>query len=93
MKSFFGNILLFVGISAIVLLLFQLSLDHARGGESAPLLSSVRYDPYGTAAVKEFLKESGSPVYILNKSSLNSVPGGVMLQTVTLRLSSPREFG
>ncbi len=63
-----------------------LYLTHwaARGGETAPLFSVQRYDPYGCAALYELLRRQGRPVHLLSTPRLSRHARGVLLQIVPI---------
>ena len=44
---------------------YRMSYVASRGGDAAPLYSTQRYDPYGTAALYQLLSEQGVDVRIL----------------------------
>lgn len=64
-----------------VVAFFRLSKWQSRGGEEAPLYSTMRYDPYGTAALKELLHERGIKTSTLNGPRPTQKDRGVLIQT------------
>jgi len=84
MKS--GGAMMMAAVAAVAGLLafYQLSHLASRGGESAPLYSVYRADPYGTAAFKDLLVESGTGAQIWLEPGLPQGKGGTLIQVLTL---------
>lgn len=74
---------------------YRLAATASRGGESNPLYSTRRYDPYGTAALRELLAERGVPARTLERPRLDAGDSGVLIQVIPLppRFSLSRLFG
>ena len=68
------------GLLMLSLMLYRLSSMATRGGDGAPLYSTRRFDPYGTAGLSALLREIGHPVRVLNRRSLPPAGSFVLLQ-------------
>jgi len=85
-------LLLALGVVAFGLWAFySLAETASRGGQSNPLYSTRRYDPYGTAALRDLLAERGIPVKTLERPSLGERERGVLIQV--LPRSRPLSLG
>jgi hypothetical protein len=62
---------------------YALASVAARGGESAPLYSAYRHDPYGTAALRELLDARGVNVATLERPRLDADSTGVLVQVIS----------
>lgn len=71
-------VLIFIGIYAF----YQLAAVRTRAGADAPLYSTRRYDPYGTAAIRDLLMERGIPVQTLERPNLHADDHGVLIQVL-----------
>ncbi|MBX9656716.1 DUF4350 domain-containing protein [bacterium] len=72
-------------LSAIIILVligafYQTAATATRGGNDTPLYSIRRYDPYGTAALFEVLKETGHEVHLRENAHFDDSMKGVLLQ-------------
>lgn len=65
---------------------YQLAENASRGGESAPLFSIHRYDPYGTAALREFFESRGIPVRVLKRPRIKVGERGVLIQVLAAKI-------
>ena len=63
---------------------YFLAWRASRGGEATPLYSARRYDPYGTAALRELLLERGIEVKTLQRPRLKKTDAGVLVQALPL---------
>jgi|GEM_PF-1520058 len=66
---------------------YRVAFWSARGGQSAPLFSVRRYDPYGAAAMKELLIQRGVDVRTLEQSRIPSNAQGVLIQILPLEMT------
>lgn len=75
--AFIGSVLL-LGFWAF----YRMAVVASRGGESAPLFSNRRYDPYGAAAFGELLQERRVPFRTLERPRLEEDDRGVLIQVL-----------
>jgi hypothetical protein len=77
-------VMLFVGGVGImtILSLYALARQASRGGESAPLYSSLRHDPYGTAALRDLLRERNVEVRLLRRSRPTPASDHTLIQVL-----------
>ena len=61
---------------------FSLSAFDARGGQTAPLYCARRHDPYGTAALRDLLRESGVETRFLKNHRLPTGASGTLIQVL-----------
>lgn len=59
---------------------YQMAYVASRGGETAPLYSTRRYDPYGSAALDQLLRERHIPVRELQRPRLQPTDRGTLIQ-------------
>lgn len=59
---------------------YQTAATATRGGNDTPLYSIRRYDPYGTAAFFEVLKEAGHEVHLRENAHFDDSMRGVLIQ-------------
>jgi hypothetical protein len=79
-----------VGAIALGLVAFyELAFRSGRGGESSPLYSARRHDPYGTAALADLLTERGVEVRYLERPRLDDADHGVLIQVLPLPREQP----
>jgi len=71
-----------VAILAGIIVTYRSAGFSARSGSDAPLYSVRRYDPYGTAALRDLLAERGVPVRTLEGPSLEREDHGVLIQVL-----------
>ncbi len=82
-----------IGVVAVgVWVFYTLSFWASRGGQTAPLYSVRRYDPYGTAALFELLKYRGVEVRTLERSRPNQADRGVIVQVLTVNSHGSNAF-
>ncbi|MFA7236383.1 MAG: DUF4350 domain-containing protein, partial [Phycisphaeraceae bacterium] len=67
---------------------YQTAYVASRGGETAPLYSTRRYDPYGSAALDQLLRERRIPVRELQRPRLQPTDRGTLIQILH---TPPRE--
>ncbi len=72
---------------------YSMSFWASRGGEGAPLYSVRRYDPYGTAALFELLKQRGMHVRTLEQSRPDRSHRGVIVQVLETPSAQSDLFG
>jgi len=72
---------------------YRMSYWASRGGQSAPLYSARRYDPYGTAALGEFLAKRGLKVRTLERSRPDRLDQGVIIQVLPVESDRSGVFG
>jgi len=63
---------------------YKQAVRSSRGGEETPLYSTRRYDPYGTAALKELLVERGYEVISLERPRIDPSMNGALVQALPL---------
>jgi len=63
---------------------YEFAARSGRGGESSPLYSARRHDPYGTAALADLLTERGIEVRYLERPRLDDAAHGVLIQVLPL---------
>ena len=68
---------------------YEFASRSGRGGESSPLYSARRHDPYGTAALADFLTERGVEVRYLERPRLDDADHGVLIQVLPLPRARP----
>lgn len=68
---------------------YRLTVTASRGGQSTPLYSVRRFDPYGTAALYRLLSERRDGVTTLERPRLPSRLAGTLVQVLAL----PEEMG
>jgi hypothetical protein len=76
---------MFITIAALLSclwLFFRMSGVAARSGESAPVYSSYRYDPFGVAALRELLARRNISVQTLEHPRLEQDAAGVLVQVL-----------
>ncbi|MFP4055246.1 MAG: hypothetical protein ACLF0G_00075 [Candidatus Brocadiia bacterium] len=76
----------------VVWAFYRLAETASRGGQSNPLYSSLRYDPYGTAALRELLIERDVLFRTLERPHLEEDDRGTLIQVLPLR-PGPSLFG
>lgn len=64
---------------------YQSAAVSSRSGDGSPLYSTRRYDPYGTAALKDLLAERGLAVRELERPNLEPSDRGVLVQVLPFR--------
>jgi len=64
---------------------YKLASFTSRAGASAPLYSTERFDPYGSAALKAVLERRGRPVRSLNSPRQLREARGVLVQVLPMR--------
>ena len=79
-----------LSVSTIVIVIglwafYNVSFWASRGGQSAPLYSVRRYDPYGTAALFELLRARGIQVNTLERSRPSRTDHGVIIQVLPVQ--------
>jgi hypothetical protein len=72
---------IFVGVVAF----YQSAAVRSRTGADAPLYSTRRYDPYGTAAIRDLLAERGIEVRTLERPNLHPDDHGVLIEVLDSR--------
>ncbi|MDH5509137.1 MAG: DUF4350 domain-containing protein [Nitrospinota bacterium] len=82
MRSQMSLVLSLAAVVAGVVAFFYLAEYEARGGERAPLFSSLRADPHGTAAFRDLLSESGVTNSMLLEPEYPPGTGGVLIQVL-----------
>ena len=73
----------YIGVAAVaaaILAFYYLAEYESKGGENAPLYSSLRADPHGSAAFRDLLSESGMPPFVLMEPELPEGEGNVLIQ-------------
>ncbi|MDH5478434.1 MAG: hypothetical protein OEY50_08885, partial [Nitrospinota bacterium] len=73
----------YIGVAAVaaaILAFYYLAEYESKGGENAPLYSSLRADPHGSAAFRDLLSESGMPPFVLMEPQLPEGEGNVLIQ-------------
>lgn len=83
MRSRAALILSVVIIAVLVVAFYQTAATATRGGNDTPLYSMRRYDPYGSAALFEVLKETGHDVHLRENAHFNDSMKGVLVQILT----------
>jgi hypothetical protein len=86
-----GRIFLIAAILIIavgVALFYQAAAISSRSEGELPVYSAERYDPYGTAALRELLANRGIAVHTLEQPNLDSSSSGVLIQVLTLGAAS-----
>src|SRR5512137_1546347 len=76
-----------ITVAALVLCVwafYEVAYQASRGGESMPVYSTRRHDPYGTAALYELLRERGHPIRTLERSHLEPNDTGTLIQVLPL---------
>lgn len=68
---------------------YAMSFWASRGGQSAPLYSVRRFDPYGTAALFELLQHQGVEVHTLERSRPDTTVRGLIIQVLPVPGSDP----
>ncbi|MEX2673741.1 MAG: DUF4350 domain-containing protein [Phycisphaeraceae bacterium] len=66
---------------------YQLASWTSRGGQTAPLYSSYRHDPHGTAALFDLLEMRGLPVDRITRPRLSADHHGTLVQVLPSRRS------
>ncbi len=82
MKQRVIRILVVAALLATLAAFLHLSYVASRGGESAPLYSNRRFDPYGTAALYRLMQQRGQPAISLERPRLSREHHGVLLQVI-----------
>lgn len=70
---------------------YQLASWTSRGGESSPLYSTYRHDPYGSAALYELLEARGVPVERVTRPRLLPEQHGTLVQILPMPLADNTE--
>ncbi|HEY1684660.1 MAG TPA: DUF4350 domain-containing protein [Tepidisphaeraceae bacterium] len=73
-----------IAVMAGIIAFYQLAAVRARTGADSPLFSTRRYDPYGTAAIRDLLVERGIPVRTLERPNLHPEDRGVLIEVLDL---------
>jgi hypothetical protein len=71
-------------IFAAVALFYFEARDASRAGDTTPLYSVRRHDPYGTAALRDLLVETGVKVRNLERPRLERTDQGTLVQVLPL---------
>jgi hypothetical protein len=70
-------------LAAVALFYFE-ARDASRAGDSTPLYSVRRHDPYGTAALRDLLVETGVKVRNLERPRLERTDQGTLVQVLQM---------
>lgn len=62
--------------------LYQFANFSSRGSEGSPIYSSLRLDPYGTAAMVDLLRERGHAVRLVHRPRLEPGDRGTLIQVL-----------
>lgn len=83
-----GKRLVGIAVACVIALgivaFYEFAARSGRGGESSPLYSARRHDPYGTAALADLLTERGIEVRYLERPRLDDAAHGVLIQVLPL---------
>ncbi len=71
-------------IIAAVALFYSEARDASRAGDTTPLYSVRRHDPYGTAALRDLLVETGVKVRNLERPRLERTDHGTLVQVLPI---------
>jgi len=80
MRSRAALFLSFVIVFFLIAAFYQTAAIATRGGGDAPLYSTRRFDPYGTAALLGVLKETGRDVRLRENAHFDESMKGTLLQ-------------
>ena len=83
MRSRTALFLSIVIVAVLCVAFYQTASIATRGGDDAPIYSTRRYDPYGTAALRSLLAETGHDVRLLENAHLNDTQRGVLVQVLS----------
>ena len=86
------QVLAIFAVGAGVFAFYALARDASRGGESMPLFSTRRYDPYGTAALHELLRATGHTVRRLDEPHIPRQQRGVLIQVLGVPVQEAQEL-
>ncbi len=82
MKQVLTGTLIVLAMVLVAAAFLRLSISAGRGGETNPLYSTHRFDPYGTAALYRVLQTRGIDVQTLDRPRLPETQTGVLLQVL-----------
>jgi len=88
LKRWLALVITAIAILAGIFSFYQSASINSRSGGDAPVYSSRRHDPYGTAALFELLSERGISVRNLETASLDADDRGTLIQVLPLETSS-----
>ncbi len=87
MKRWFSGLMILAVIALTFIAFGWLAYVSSRGGETAPLYSIRRYDPYGAAGLAKLLEHRGQEVVSLQRPRLDSAHQGTLIQLLTVSIA------
>lgn len=88
MSRRFLPLVVLLAVAIIAAAFLQMTVAAGRGGETMPLYSNRRFDPYGTAALYRVMERRAAQVVSLERPRLGDEHRGVMLQVLAINDSS-----